>query len=67
LRKCTGNNTQEWGLDAIFYVECKKAYLPDNSAIFHLSGQLEMLITCWLTQKNVLRLTTTPFGCIMIS
>ena len=23
MRKCTGNNTQEWGADAIFDVECK--------------------------------------------
>jgi hypothetical protein len=23
LRKCTGNNTQEWGPDAIFNVKCK--------------------------------------------
>jgi hypothetical protein len=23
LRKCTGNNTQEWGPDAIFDIECK--------------------------------------------
>jgi hypothetical protein len=23
MRKCTGNNTQEWGFDAIFTVECK--------------------------------------------
>jgi hypothetical protein len=23
LRKCNGNNTQEWGLDAIFDIECK--------------------------------------------
>jgi hypothetical protein len=23
MRKCTGNNTQEWGPDAIFNVECK--------------------------------------------
>jgi len=22
MRKCTGNNTQEWGFDAIFDVEC---------------------------------------------
>ena len=22
MRKCTGNNTQEWGPDAIFNVEC---------------------------------------------
>ncbi len=22
MRKCTGNNTQEWGVDAIFNVEC---------------------------------------------
>jgi predicted Zn-ribbon and HTH transcriptional regulator len=24
LRKCTGNNTQEWEADAIFDVKCKK-------------------------------------------
>jgi hypothetical protein len=24
MRKCTGNNTQAWGLDAIFDVKCKK-------------------------------------------
>ncbi len=24
MRKCTGNNTREWGLDAIFDVVCKK-------------------------------------------
>lgn len=23
MRKCTGNNTQEWGFDAIFEVQCK--------------------------------------------
>lgn len=23
MRKCTGNNTQEWGADAIFDVKCK--------------------------------------------
>ena len=23
MRKCTGNNTQEWGPDAIFNVRCK--------------------------------------------
>jgi len=23
MRKCTGNNWQEWGLDAIFDVKCK--------------------------------------------
>jgi hypothetical protein len=23
LRKCNGNNTQEWGVDAIFVIECK--------------------------------------------
>ena len=23
MRKCTGNNTQEWGPDAIFDVKCK--------------------------------------------
>lgn len=23
MRKCTGNNTQEWGADAIFDIECK--------------------------------------------
>ena len=22
MRKCTGNNTQEWGFDAIFDIEC---------------------------------------------
>ena len=22
MRKCTGNNTQEWGFDSIFNVEC---------------------------------------------
>jgi endogenous inhibitor of DNA gyrase (YacG/DUF329 family) len=22
MRKCTGNNTQEWGYDSIFDVEC---------------------------------------------
>jgi len=24
MKKCTGNNTQEWGFDAIFDVKCKK-------------------------------------------
>jgi len=23
MKKCTGNKTQEWGHDAIFYVKCK--------------------------------------------
>jgi len=23
MRKCTGNNTQEWGFDAIFNIKCK--------------------------------------------
>ena len=24
MRKCTGNNTHEWGFDAVFDVECPK-------------------------------------------
>ncbi len=24
MRKCTGNNTQEWGFDAVFELECPR-------------------------------------------
>jgi endogenous inhibitor of DNA gyrase (YacG/DUF329 family) len=28
MRKCTGNNTQEWGTDSIFDIECRHCGHP---------------------------------------
>jgi hypothetical protein len=59
MRKCTGNNTREWGFDAIFDIECPKC---GNLVEFFKD---EITRNCQQCKKSVLNAITYSLGKII--
>ena len=56
MRKCAGNNTQEWGFDSIFDIECTNC---GQKTEFFMD---EITRTCPFC-KNTIRNTRKFYGC----